>query len=127
MKKLCLLMILYLIITDLLLISAQAKDVEMKVKDYECLENGSVRIHYGLVNNRNFDIPNVTLAFKIIVDDKPVACKEIKVTVPKGSDGSDIQEIIIEASCKPRSFKLAYAAFHLIRQYKIDNWFSGCP
>ena len=127
MRKISLLISLFLIITSLLLTSAHAKSVEIKLKDYECLENGGVQIQYGMINNKNFDIYNVILAFKILVDDKPVACKEIKVTVPKGSDGSDIQEILIESSCKPGAFKLGYAAFYLIRRYKIDNWFSGCP
>lgn len=118
----------FVVVTVLLLTSlTQAKDVEMIVKDYECLKDGNVRIRYGLVNNRGFDVNFVTLAFKILIDDKPVACKELKVTIPKGSDGSEIQEIFIEAPCKPKAFKLGYAAFHLIKRYKIDNWFSGCP
>ena len=118
----------FLVILGLLLASpTQAKYVEMVVKDYVCLDDGNVRIRYGLINNRDFDVNNVILAFKILVDNKPVACKELKVTIPKGSDGSEIEEIFIETACKPKTFKLAYSAFHLIKRYKIDNWFSGCP
>ena len=127
MRKIYLLMSLFLIITNLLLSSAQALDIEIQLQDYECIEDGRVQVHYGIINNREFDIANVVLGFKVLVDDKPVGCKEIKVDVPKVSDGSDIQEIFIEASCKPHTFKLGYAAFHLIKRYKIDNWFSGCP
>lgn len=128
MKKLNLFISSFLVITSLLLTSpTQARDVEMIVKDHECLQDGKVRVRYGLVNNRDFDVNNVSLAFKILIDNKPVACKELKVTIPKGSDGSVIQEIFIEAPCKPGAFKLGYAAFHLMKRYKIDNWFSGCP
>ena len=127
MKKIYLLTALFLICTNLFLTSANAKDVEIRLNGYECLEDGRVQVRYNLINNRNFDINNVVLGFKVIVDNKPVACKEIKVNVPKGSDGSDIQEIFIEGSCKPHTFKLGYGAFHLIKRYKIDEWFSGCP
>ena len=127
MKKILFLIGLFLISINLFLASAYAKDVEIKLNDYECLEDGSVRVSYGLINNRNFDINNVILGFKIIVDEKPIACKEIKVNVPEGSNGSEIREIFIEGSCKPGIFKLGYGAFHLMKRYKIDEWFSGCP
>ena len=118
----------FLVITGLLLTTpTQAKDVEMIVKNYQCLKDGQVRVRYGLINNRNFDVHNVTLAFKILIDNEPVACKELKVTIPKGSDGSEIHEIFIETPCESKAFKLGYAAFHLIKRYKIDKWFSGCP
>lgn len=127
MKRVYLIIILFLISTNLVLASAYGKDVEMKLNEYKCLEDGSVRVLYSLINNRDFDINNVVLGFKIIVAEKPVACKEIKVNVPKGANGSDIQEIFIEGYCKPGTFKLGYAAFHLIKRYKIDEWFSDCP
>jgi len=46
------------------------------------------------VSTFDFEYSNVTLGFKIVEDGKPVACSEIKVIVPKGADGSEINEII---------------------------------
>lgn len=121
------LFIFMMTINPFLVSSIQAKDIELVVSEYECIENGKVRILYSLINNRNFDMHNVVLAFKILVDNKPIACRELEVTVPKGTNGSEVHEILIEADCKPRAFKLGYAVFHPVKRYKVDNWFSGCP
>lgn len=128
MGKLFLSMSLFLMILNLIIPVAYAESVDIELHDVGCMENGEVRIRYGLINNKRFDENNVILGFQIIVDDKPVACKELKVNVPKGSDGSDVMELFIQASCKPNSFEVKYISIaYPYKRYVIDKWFSGCP
>ena len=127
MRKIFLSISLFLIILNLIIPVAYAESVDITLHDVECLENGQVRIRYGLINNKGFDENNVILGFQIIVGDKPVACKELKVDVSKGSDGSDVMELFIKASCKPNSFEVKYISVaYPYKRYAIDEWFSGC-
>lgn len=114
--------------------TARARSVELIVHGLECPEGQDgqkVLIRYSVVNNRNFDQPNVSICFKIVIDEKPVACKELKVTVPKGADGSQIYETVLEAPCGKESYKERYdlraTVNHNVPQYRIEEWFAGCP
>lgn len=128
MRKIGFFLFLFIMgLNPFLVSSIQAEDVELVVNEYECLEDGRVRIQYNLVNNRDFDIYNVIIVFKILVDNKPIACRELEVKVLKGTHGSEVHEIFIEADCKPRAFKLGYAVFHPVKRYKVDNWIADCP
>jgi hypothetical protein len=101
-------------------------EIKLVIKDFECLEDGKMKVHYGLVSDYDFDYPNVTLGFKVTDGKKTVACSEIKATVPKDSDGSKIEEIIIDSPCSGKSYDLKSAVFYYVKRYRIDEWFSDC-
>ena len=107
--------------------SAQDRDVELVVKSTECTEDNKILIKYSLINSRDFDRPNIVIGFKLLENEKPVACKELTVTVPKGADGSEIHEITFDAPCKERTFRVVANMFRNVKQYRIDEWFDGCP
>jgi hypothetical protein len=126
MKKISLLIIAVPLIIGLFLSNAYSGDIQLQVKDFECVEDGKIAIHYSLNNTFGFDYNNVSLCFKLVEDDKPVACKEIKITIPKGADGSEVKEIILNAPCSNRSLSLKSAVFYKAKRYQIDEWFSDC-
>lgn len=103
-----------------------ASDLKLLINEYRCAEEG-VLVRYGVINQRNFDRPNISILFKISVRGKPVGCKELNVVIPKGANGSEINETIVKAPCRGKSFKLTTSIFHNIKKYKKDQWFSGCP
>jgi hypothetical protein len=129
MKKIIL--ILNAVIITILLFHApshaQNKDLELIVKGAECQEDNKIIIKYGVINYRTFDRPNVSILFKIMEDKKPVACREIKMTVPKGDDGSEIYETTIEIPCKDKNYGMQSTIFHSVSRYKIEEFLSGCP
>lgn len=106
---------------------AQNKDIELVVKSRECQEDNKVLIKYGVINYRNFDRPNVSVIFKAMEDEKPVACKEVKSVIPKGDDGTEIYETTIDLPCKGRDLKVESTIMHSVSRYKIDEYLSGCP
>ncbi|MFC1534863.1 hypothetical protein ACFL7M_16035 [Thermodesulfobacteriota bacterium] len=61
----------------------------------------------------------------------PIACRELKPTIPKRTDGSEIEEYIIDVQCEARSTSLESAIFHdeanNSKSNRIDQFFSGCP
>jgi hypothetical protein len=126
MKKIAFLIFVIFSLGGPFLSAAHSGSIELLVKDFECVEDGKIIIHYSLNNTFNFEYPNVTLGFKILEDEKPVACNESKVTVPTDADGSDILEIVINAPCSGKSYNLKSAIFYYIKRYKIDEWFSDC-
>lgn len=127
MKKNILFLIIFIFIGILYLTPSYAGDMELVVKSAECSDDNKFIIKYGVINHKDFDRNNVSMAFKITEDEKPIACKEIKMTIPKNSDGSEIYEAIIETPCKDKSFGLKANFFHNVSRYKIEEWFEGCP
>jgi hypothetical protein len=105
---------------------AFAGEIELTVKDLECEEDGNLIIHYSLINSFDFDYPNVTLCFKILEDEKPIICKELKVTVPKGTDGSEINDVVLNLPCTGKKYDLKSMIFYNVKRYKIEEWFSDC-
>ena len=107
--------------------SSFGMDLELSVKESKYTEN-EVKISYGIINKKNFPKRNVKIAFKILADNKPVACKEINLDVPANSTGDQIMEVIIPAPCENNSCKVAAQVFDSsIKKYRIDNWMSECP
>jgi len=106
---------------------AQNKDIELVVKSAECLEDNKISIKYGVINYRDFDRPNVSILFKIMEDKTPMACKEVKATIPKKDDGSEKYEAIIEVPCKEKPYGIESTIYHNVKRYKIQEFFLGCP
>jgi len=101
-------------------------ELELTVKDLKCMEDGKLVLHYSLISTYDFDYPNATLCFKILEDDKPLVCKELKVVVPKGSDGSEINELVLNLPCTDKDYNLKSMIFYNVKRYKIEEWFSDC-
>jgi hypothetical protein len=126
MKKLSLLIITVPFIIGLFLSNAYSGDIQLQVKDFECVEDGKIVVHYSLNNTFGFDYNNVSLCFKLVEDDKPIACKELKITIPKEADGSKLEELVINAPCSNKSLSLKSAVFYYTKRYKIEEWFADC-
>ena len=109
------------------LTAVNANDFELVIKKVEQINEEEITIQYSVINRRNYNRNNVSLAFKILEEDIPVGCKEIKTTIPKGSDGSDIKETKIKISGKGKNLKINSTIFYITKRYRIDEWFSGCP
>ena len=103
------------------------KDLELFMKDFQCTGDG-VKITYSIKNERDFVRPNIRVGFKILVDDKPIACKEVIIDVPVNSNEDQTMEVTIPAPCQDKSFKLISIVFgSSVKRYKIDNWMAECP
>lgn len=126
MKKIIPILITIYLLAGPCLSIANSGEIQLKVKDFECVEDGKIVVHYGIISTFDFEYSNVTLGFKLVEEGKTVACKKLKVTVPEEADGSDINEVIINEPCAGRSYSLKSAVFYYIKQYKIDEWFSDC-
>jgi hypothetical protein len=127
MKRSVLFLFISFFISILSLSPSYAEDIELVVKSAECIDDNKIIIKYSVINYRDFDRNNVSVAFKIMEDGKPIACKEVIMTIPKNSDGTEIHEAIIETTCKERVFGLQATIFHNVKRYKIETWFEGCP
>ena len=129
MKKITIILIAVIFSCCLFIVPSytQNKDIELVVKSRECQEDSKVLIKYGVINYRDFDRPNVSIIFKVMEEEKPVACKELKSIVPKGDDGSKIYETTIDLPCKGRGLNVESTIMHSVRRYKIDEYLSGCP
>ena len=101
--------------------------LNLKIKEFSLKEEGKFLIRYGMINTRNYDRYNVTVAFKILSEDKIVACRELKLTVPAGSDGSEIYETSIDADCKYEGARLRSMIFQATKRYKIEEQLADCP
>ncbi len=99
---------------------------ELVVKKVERISNEEVVIQYGVISRKDFDCFNVSIAFKIIEGDAPVACKEIKETIPKGADGTDIKEVNIKVPADAKELNIKSTIFFSAKRYRIEDWFSGC-
>ncbi len=111
----------------LLLSPSYAKDLELVIKDSECHKDNKVIIKYGVINYKDFDRNGTTIIFKIMGDDKPMACKELTVTIPKGDDGTKIYETTVEAPCTGKTYKVESTIFKYVKRYRIDELLKGCP
>jgi len=129
MKKYYLTLIAVILTVGLIVIPsyAQDQDIKLVVKKTECLDENKILIQYSLINTRDFERPNIVIGFKVLENEIPVACKKLTVTVPKGADGSEINEITIDRACKDTPFRLVANMFRNVKQYRIDEWFEGCP
>jgi hypothetical protein len=126
MKKITLLVVAILILSGPLLSKAYSGEIELLTSDIECSEDDKIVVHYSLKSTYDFEYPNVTLGFKVVEDGKTIACKEIKVVVPKDADGSEMKELVIDVPCDGKNLTLQSAVFYYIKRYKIDEWFADC-
>ncbi len=127
MKKIILIINTVIFSCCFLFTLSYAKDLELVVKGSECQEDNKILIKYNVINYKDFDRNNTTIIFKIMEDKKPIACKELKATIPKGEDGSVIYETTIETPCKDKTYKLESTIFKYVKRYRIDEFLSGCP
>jgi hypothetical protein len=126
MKKIAFLLFTFGILIFPLLKFAHSGDIELQVKDFECVEDDKIIVHYSFVSSYDFEYPNVTIGFKLMENNKPIVCKQLKVTVPKNADGSELNEFVINAPCSGKKYNLDSAIFYYVKNYKIEEWFSDC-
>jgi hypothetical protein len=126
MKKITFFIIAILILSCQFVSKAYSGEIELLTSDIECSEDDKIVVHYSLKSTYDFEYPNVTLGFKVVEDGKTIACKEIKVVVPKDADGSEMKELVIDTTCDGKQLTLQSAVFYRIKRYKIDEWFADC-
>ena len=127
MKRTLFVLLLYPFISFFILSPAYAKSLKLLINEFGCVDEDKIRIKYSVINEQDFDRPNVMILFKILLDGKPAACEEVKVTVPKRADRSEEKEIIINVPCTGKSPSLKSGIFHNVKRYSIDKWLSDCP
>lgn len=108
-------------------LTAGAKDIELKVKNMKKVSEEEIAVKYYVINKRDNDLNSMVLAFKILEEGKPIGCKEIETSIPKGSDESDVKETKIRISGHGGKLKYKSNIFFNKKRYKIDEWFSECP
>jgi hypothetical protein len=114
------------LIVCLFQVPSHAVDFELVIKDVKRINEKEVVIKYGVISKKTFDFPNVSVGFKILIDDKPIGCKEVRSTIPKNSDGTDIQETTVSTSSGEEAFKLESRIFYSTKRYRVEEWFSDC-
>ena len=128
MKTVTFIIVLFLIIlTPFTGLFAQKPDLGVDIKDVICQDKGEYIITFGLLNNRNYDRQNVHIVFKIIKENKPLACHELKLTFPANADGTEEHELVIHTETTCEKALLNCQIFQLAKRYKIDEWLSDCP
>ena len=127
MKKIILVLYIAVFSSFLSLSITYAQDLDLVVKGSECHKDNKVLVKYGVINNKDFNRNGTTIIFKVMKDDKPIACKELKVTIPKGDDGSKIYETTVEAPCSDIDYKVESTILKYLKRYSIDNFLSDCP
>jgi hypothetical protein len=127
MKKIILVLYIAIFSSFLSLSITYGKDLDLVVKGSECHKDNKVLIKYGVINYKDFDRNGTTIIFKVMKDDKPIACKELNMTIPKGDDGSKIYETTVEAPCSDIDYKVESTIFKYVKRYRIDNFLSDCP
>ena len=106
---------------------AHAFHIKIIVHNVECTEDGKTFIQFSLINERDINFNNTSLCFKLTSEGKPVACKELKVTVPAKADESIEYETTIETPCEGKGYDLKSTVFQNASRYRIEEWFEGCP
>ena len=107
--------------------TAYGGNPEVLIKESQCTKEG-VLVKYGLVCNAKYDRPNITVVFKILDGGKTIGCSKINTTIPAGADGSDIEEIVINAPCEGKKTGITYRIYlGGTAQYRIENFESDCP
>ncbi len=102
--------------------------MEIILSKSDCTNDNKILVKYGIVNTKNFIRYNTRVGLKIFEGDKIVACKQFKMEVPIGSDGSPDFETIIDYHCGEQNFNVIGMVSHnSTKQYKVDEWFEGCP
>jgi hypothetical protein len=127
MKKIVFLIVAIFVSTGLFLSNAYSGDVSIQVKDLKYNGDGQVVVHYSLLNTYGFDYPNMTLGFKVTQDGKPLGCHRVKQSIPKGANGSEVIELVIDARTNGKQFNFEYVSFTGGVDFnKVDAWFAGC-
>jgi hypothetical protein len=125
MKKIAI-VFMVIIMSCFFIFKAYPSEIQIFTSSIDCTEDDKIVVHYSLKSTYDFEYPNVTLGFKVLEEGKTVACKEVKMSVPKESDGSEINEVVIDMPCEGKKFTVQSAVFYNIKRYKIDEWFADC-
>ena len=125
MRKVLLLGLVSLLALLFSLPSARAQNLDVILGDFYCLEEKYV-IKFGVVNSYTFQ-REPTIAFKILDGKQALACKEVTLTVPAGSDGSEIQEIALDGPCTKGEVTLEARVFDQAVRNRVGPWLSDCP
>lgn len=126
MKKYMYIFIIFLL-SCLFVSTSYGSNPEVVIKESNCTNEG-VKVKYGLVNQENYDRFNITVVFKILEGGKSIGCKEINTTIPRGSDGSDIEEVLIDAQCAGKKTGITYRIYlGGSAKYTIESYKSDCP
>jgi hypothetical protein len=100
--------------------------MDIDIKTFVCSE-GIYFIRYGVINRYTYDT-NPTIAFKIIKDGRPIACKRITLRIPSGSDGSRKHDLFIETLCSEEErVTLESRIFKRDRRNEVGPWLGDCP
>jgi len=104
----------------------EASEIDLDIKAFVCSE-GIYFIRFNVINRYTYDT-NPTIAFKIIKDGRPIACKTITVRVPSGSEGSRTYELFIETICSEEErTTLESRIFKRDRLNEVGPWLGDCP
>lgn len=116
-----------LVFAALILVSpAHARNhLAVVVEDFSCGE-GKYRIKFGVINRNTYET-NPTIAFKILGGSGPLACKQLTLTVPAGSDGSVLQETTLDGPCMKGEATLESRVFDQRDRNRAGPWLSDCP
>ncbi|RJR51753.1 MAG: hypothetical protein C4576_03100 [Desulfobacteraceae bacterium] len=101
------------------------RNLSVVLKDFAWAD-GKYRIKFGIVNKNTY-ARNPTIAFKIIDDSRPLACKRITLNVPAGSDGSALQEITVDGLSAKGEAKVEAMVFDGRNRDRAGPWLSDCP
>jgi hypothetical protein len=125
MGKILLFSLVFFLAPLVCLPSARAQNLAVVVEDFSCVE-GKYIIKFGVVNRNTYE-RNPTIAFKIRGGSGALACKELTLTVPAGSDGSVLQEIALDGPCMKGEATLESRVFDQRDRNRAGPWLSDCP
>jgi hypothetical protein len=102
----------------------KAESLELIVKDFTRSDHGYV-VRFSVKNNYTYD-RNPIVAFKILDDGIPMACRRVNLTVTKGANGSQVEEIRIDAPHR-EGLILESKIFERVRRNRVGGWLADCP
>ena len=119
--------LIILLLSCLFVGTSYGSNPEVAIKESNCTKEG-VLVKYGLINQENYDRPNITVIFKILEGGKTIGCKEINTSIPRNSDGSEIEEVLIDAPCAGKKTSITHRIYlGGSAKYTIESYKSDCP
>ncbi|MFC1841428.1 hypothetical protein ACFL1N_17835 [Thermodesulfobacteriota bacterium] len=126
MNKYLYILIMFLL-SCLFVSTAYGSNPEVVIKESNCTKEGVI-VKYGFINHEKYDRPNITVVFKILEGGKAIGCTEINTTIPRNSDGSKIEEVLIDAPCAGKKTGITYRIYlGGSAKYTIESYKSDCP